>query len=374
MGRRLGRVVSVTRPAQIGGTITSTLRQADAEFLMGRRIEVWSLLQKQKERFSALASQFSVQAEQISNKQLLARLALGRVGIGRIGMLHLHSGRVQASEKLKLFRQLLGRRTPLIVSLHGPSGSETQIDDQWLEHHRRYCAFATAIVVPSQMEREVQIGFGIEPDRVFVVPDIILPRTGMRGQLRSQLGLADDTPLVGFVGRIVPQKDPRTLLRAFRRVLSQRPDAVLAVGGDGQHLNLCRELAGELELGDSVKFLGHIDQPGVIYSDVDVFAAPSVYESFGITAMEAALSRVPMALTRISPWTELFEHRRHCVFADPGDEEGLALAIGELLDDRDAARRMAEAAEVFVGATFSDEASIDALDRVYRYALAQHGK
>jgi len=360
------RVIHVARPAQIGGTITSTLRQAQAEFDLGRDVQVWSLIQRQKNEFVEMAKRYTVRAKLVSEVGSVVRMMALRLSL-RPCVVHLHSGRSTLSSKVQLMRRLMGRRVAFVVSLHGPSKWEPHEQETWRQAHIALHPMVAAIAVPSAAEREVQIADGIPPEKVFVVPDIIREHSGQRGQLRRELGLEENTPLVLFCGRMVHEKGPKRVIEAFRLVLASRPNSVLVIAGDGQQLEECRQVAADL--GQKVRFMGHVANVGQLYAESDVFVAPSTGESFGISGMEAALAGIPMVLSRIRPWTDVFQENQECLFVDCEDVGSIARMVLQHLDNPARAREMAALAKRTVQDGFSPSAAMAALSQTYRFAL-----
>jgi glycosyltransferase involved in cell wall biosynthesis len=249
--------------------------------------------------------------------------------------------------------------------LNGPGAFEPHTDPAWRERQLAGSRFVSAIIVPSETERQVQIEAGIPSEKVFVVPCIMEPKTVQPGSLRSHLSLQSDTPVVLFCGRMTSQKSPLQTIEAFRYVVAQHPTAVLVMAGEGVLLDKCREAASGL--GDAVRFLGHVNDVDNLFADADVFVAPSTAESFGRTAMEAALVNTPMALGRIRPWTDYFLADRDCEFIEPHNPQSIAEGIVRLLSDRPRARQLAENAFRVVTAKFSEATALEALSKAYDY-------
>lgn len=119
-----------------------------------------------------------------------------------------------------------------------------------------------------------------------------------REAARELLGLPRDAFVVGNVGRLHPDKDQATLLRAFARALSDLPgDALLAILGKGRLEGELRRLAAELGIADRVHFLGQVPNARRAFSAFDLFALSSDHEPFGMVLLEAMAARVPVVAT-----------------------------------------------------------------------------
>jgi len=168
---------------------------------------------------------------------------------------------------------------------------------------------------------------------------------------------------------LIGKKGPLRLIEAFEEVARRFPDAVLVIAGDGRLLEECRTSAAKCNA--QVHVLGHVDDVGALYADGDVFVSPSTAESFGISAMEAALSDIPMILGRIAPWTDVFTDGEHCEFVDPESIPQIESAIVRLLDDPTRARRQAKQAKSLVVEKYSEQAALEAMTAAYSAAMAK---
>lgn len=116
-----------------------------------------------------------------------------------------------------------------------------------------------------------------------------------RAAAREHLGLAQDAWVVGNVGRLHPDKDQATLLRGFAQALAQLPaGSLLAIMGSGKLEPELRNLASELGVSESVRFLGQIANGRRYFKAFDVFALTSDHEPFGMVLLEAMAAGVPL--------------------------------------------------------------------------------
>ena len=113
----------------------------------------------------------------------------------------------------------------------------------------------------------------------------------VRQKIREQLGISNRI-VIGHIGRISYQKNQSFLLEVFRQVVKNRPEMVLLLIGDGDTTMLQRR-AAELEIEHSVVFLEATNQVAQLLSAMDVFVFPSIFEGFGIVAIEAQCAGLP---------------------------------------------------------------------------------
>lgn len=122
----------------------------------------------------------------------------------------------------------------------------------------------------------------------------------VRSDVRRELGLQDQLVL-GHVGRFFYPKNHSFLIDIFREVHALRPDAVLLLAGDGQLEKPIREKVHALGLDGAVRFLGLRADSNRLYQAMDVFVMPSLYEGFGIAAMEAQAAGLRCVLADTIP-------------------------------------------------------------------------
>src|SRR4051794_24243018 len=101
------------------------------------------------------------------------------------------------------------------------------------------------------------------------------------------------------VGRLELAKDYPTMLAAFRAVLDQHPEAVLAIVGDGRLRAELKALAGSLGVGEAVQFLGTRADVARLLNGCDGFVLSSAWEGGPIALLEAAAASVPVVSTRV---------------------------------------------------------------------------
>jgi glycosyltransferase involved in cell wall biosynthesis len=185
-------------------------------------------------------------------------------------------------------------------------------------------------------------------------------------ELRSRLGVSDDTVLIGSAGRVTAQKDPTTFLRSAAKTLKAGVNAHFAWAGDGDLLFPSRELAKDLGIEKQVTFLGYCPDLRPFLDAIDIFALTSRYESFGYVTCEAMAMGKPVVATNVSGSNELVLHGVTGFLIDVLDESGFANAFDEMAADVDLRRRMGEAGCARVRKYFDLRRMIRDVERVYR--------
>ncbi len=117
-------------------------------------------------------------------------------------------------------------------------------------------------------------------------------RPQLRQSMRQALGIAEDQLVIGHVGRFDPQKNHGFLIDAFANVHEQNEKALLVLVGDDSHSGgmEIHEKVAQLGLTESVMFLGVRSDVADVMQAMDVFLFPSLFEGFGIAALEAQAS------------------------------------------------------------------------------------
>lgn len=152
-----------------------------------------------------------------------------------------------------------------------------------------------------------------------------------REQARKNLGVDEDTVVVGFVGRLEAQKNPMRALRAFRRIAGQFPRMRMVMIGDGSLRPAVENGLAEFGLKDRVFLLGQCDARSVIPA-FDCLLCSSDFEAMPITFLEALAAGVPIVTTPVGGIEEAVVEGRTGFIARTRDEEGLAAALTRFLN------------------------------------------
>ncbi len=189
------------------------------------------------------------------------------------------------------------------------------------------------------------------------IPSHVLPNMlDVAGTRRLALGAPPsaypaDRPTVAFFGRLESVKGVDVLARAMRRLWSRGRSAELVLighdtnwGGAGSMITRLKSIAAPFE--DRITFIDNqpSDRLFPAVAAADVVALPSRWESFSLAALESmALGRATV-VTGVGGVTDFVEHRENGLLVAPEDDEGLACAIDELLEDVPLRERLGECA------------------------------
>jgi glycosyltransferase involved in cell wall biosynthesis len=201
----------------------------------------------------------------------------------------------------------------------------------------REVSSAARVVCPSAWLRELVIGWGVDPERVEVLPHAVtVPPLESREELRRRYGL--EGPTLVLAGRLAPQKSLDVALRAVSLV----EDVSLVVAGDGPERGRAQALAGELGVGDRARFVGAQPRRAVfeLFRGADAALLSSSWESFGLVVAEALAAGTPVISTAVGGVVEVLEEGRNGLLVPVGDYEALAGAIRRFFGDEELQARL----------------------------------
>lgn len=176
------------------------------------------------------------------------------------------------------------------------------------------------------------------------------------GELKRSLGITGKQ-VVGIVGRLAYQKGQTILLDAFAEVVKKVPSTMLFIIGDGPDKAELREKAKRLGLDKCMCWFGALPQEEVfrLYSMMDVFVMPSLYEGFGLCAAEALSAGKAVVASNVEGLSEIVQEGINGLLVPPGDKEALSGAIIKLLSDPTKAALMGARGRQLVRKDFSLE-------------------
>lgn len=222
---------------------------------------------------------------------------------------------------------------PLVVTFHSTEYSRTadRACEQIVEIERDAAIRADRIIAVSyKFKQELVDRIGADPDKI----DVIFNATDLEPfERRITYEIQKKRPIVLFLGRLTFQKGPEFFLRAAKLVSEIIPEARFVIAGSGfLQQSLIRE-AAVLGIADKVVFTGYVagEQKLALYKHADVYVMPSVYEPFGITALEAMAAETAVIVSKNAGVTDLVNHVLTVEF---WDVEGLANKIISVIKHR----------------------------------------
>jgi glycosyltransferase involved in cell wall biosynthesis len=221
----------------------------------------------------------------------------------------------------------------------------------------------------------------VDPSRFVVIPNAVrVPDEdadpGARFRARAALGLDEDAPVVGVVGRLAPMKGLEDLVDAWPLVRRELPGALLVLAGDGELAGALRERARERGVGDAVRLLGFQRDVGGVLSALDVFALPSVRDEGASNALlEAMAHGLPAVVTDCGGLPELVVDGQTGAVVGVGDVDALAGALTRILarDGRAARAEMGRKARERARERYSVDVVTEQWETLLREVSEQRG-
>jgi glycosyltransferase involved in cell wall biosynthesis len=265
---------------------------------------------------------------------------------GRIDILHAHNGRTAL---LSAIAVCLARRghfipaqhflEPSHVSYRGAKAIFYRLAHHWVNGK------ASHLLASSGAIREAMLARGDAPaERITFNPvGIEAPDSRLlepRAQVRQELGIDNDAPLLVCVARLEAEKDIDVLVEAMSHVVQAHPTAKCIVAGEGSLKQQLLDQIHKSGLEDVVRLLGfRSDVPSLIAAS-DLLVLPSRAEPFGLVLLEAMALCKPVVATRAGGPTEIVVEGETGMLVPPQEPEPLAQAISHLLANPRAAREM----------------------------------
>ena len=306
-----------------------------------------------------------------------ATMALRRVirAFGGADVLHGHSSKAGALARL-------GRWSHARRVVYTPHAWYTQNPELGNSSRRAYQlierALATVtdrIISVSRDEAEHAVALGIGRRKLVLIENGIESWTPeqvaqKRAATRARLGIGADDVVVGFLGRLAPQKAPDVAVRAFRQILDGRPATRIVLAGDGPEGARLRALMSELGLGDRIVQLPVANGPDVIPA-FDLFLMTSRYEGFPYVLLEALAAGCAIVTTRVGGVVDCVLDGENGAVVDDVDPDPIARAVLAIVNDPDTLNRM-RAESRARAALFSIDRMLDRTAELYRSLHESH--
>jgi glycosyltransferase involved in cell wall biosynthesis len=197
------------------------------------------------------------------------------------------------------------------------------------------------IAISERVRQQLKDLYGVPDERIVTIPNGInltryTPnRTKTKAQVRRELGVAENVPLILFVGSQFRLKGLEFVIRSLPKLKTEAQ--LLVVGNDSA--TTFRNLAKELGVADRVHFAGPRNDLPDIYPAADVFVFPSLYETFALVCVEAMASGVPVLATRVGGIEDYLRDGENGLFIERNASE-IAVKIDRVLDDPNLRERL----------------------------------
>lgn len=285
----------------------------------------------------------------------------------KIDVLHVHYAIPHAISAYLCHQVLDGAAPPILTTLHGTDVTLLGIDQAFHEITGFAIDNSDAVTVVSEfLEKSTRESFNIHKD-IRVIPNFINPEkltpTLRNEELRSRFA-RDDEILVGHMSNFRAVKRIPDVLHSFHILQKDVPARLLMIG-TGAMLRSARNMTRELGISKRVHFVGSVEQVGELLAQLDLFLLPSETESFGLSALEAMASGVPVIATRTGGLPEVVEDGVSGLLFDVGDYVSMARGAIELANDAARLNAMRRAARTRAVDTYPEDRIVDMYEALY---------
>ncbi|MEN6344195.1 MAG: glycosyltransferase family 4 protein [Armatimonadia bacterium] len=254
-------------------------------------------------------------------------------------------------------------RVPLVVAMHdtqrGKTAGQPDENEQYIARVEEWiCEVADLVLANSHfIERELIQAYQVPPEKITVVGCGVRSedfQTSADIEVFRTLFCARRERLVGFVGRLARVKGPDVLVQAVPAILSVCPDTQFVFAGDGSMRDGLLRQAREAGVAERVRLVGHLtgDVLAAFYHACDVIAIPSLYEPFGMVALEAMAAGRPVIASATGGLKETVLAGATGVAIPPRDPRALASAVVQLLMNPQAAASLGRQAQERIATEF----------------------
>jgi glycosyltransferase involved in cell wall biosynthesis len=336
---RFDRILVVTRPSEFD---VSELEDAGVRLLyLGRRsrLDVW--------RWAPLVT--TLRRE-------------------RVDVLHAH--KFGSNVWAAVLRPLA--RTPVLVAHEHTWSYEGQPLRRFLDRRLVVPAADIVLTVSREDRRRMIEVERVDPDKVqFLASGVVAQEPRGRRDVRAELGMGTDAPLVGTVCGLRPQKALEVLVRAADVLRGELPGVRVAIVGDGPERGRLEALVAELGLGDTVSLLGAWppgDVPDFVAA-LDVAVSSSDFEGTPLAVMEFMAAAKPVVATAVGGVPDLLQDGVHGLLVPPRDPEALAARVAELLRDPARCVGLGSRAQARQREEFDFDVTVRRLEELYEELL-----
>ena len=251
----------------------------------------------------------------------------------KLDLLHVHYAIPHATSGYLAKQMLKGKRDiKIITTLHGTDITLVGLEPSFLPLVKFSIEESDGVTAVSRFLKEKTItNYTINKD-IEVIPNFIdtdVYKPSPDGSFREHLAPKGEKILV-HTSNFRQVKRVTDTIKIFEKVVKEIPSKLILVG-DGPDRSECERLCRQLNLCDSVKFLGKQDGLVEILNAADVFLIPSQSESFGLAALEAMSCGIPVVSSSVGGLPELIRHNETGFIAEIGDISRMSKYVIDLL-------------------------------------------
>ena len=273
-----------------------------------------------------------------------------------LDILHVHYAIPHSISAFLAKKMLPDRSVPFVTTLHGTDITLVGNDRSYLPIIRFGIDESDAVTAVSEYLRKRTIAeFGTR-QAIEVVPNFVnceVFQKSLDSEFRSQFATADETLMI-HISNFRPVKRVADVIEVFDRVRRKQKVKLLMVG-DGPDRPKAEWLSEVKEIAGDIHFLGKRDDMDRLLSVADVLMLPSELESFGLVALEAMASEVPVIATQVGGVSEVVDDGVDGFLFDVGDLDSMVEAATSILSDPNLRTRLGRAGREHAKRNFCHE-------------------
>jgi len=173
------------------------------------------------------------------------------------------------------------------------------------------------------------------------------------------------------LGRLVFYKNVEVVLKSFKIVTKEFPDAKLVIAGDGPYKKSLQELAKKLDINNNITFTGYVtaQQKIKLLAESNALLFPSVIEGFGLVMLESFQQNRPVLVSDVPPMSDIIEHKKTGLIIDPYDEKKWADAIIWLIKNPQKSEIMGKNGNELLKTKYTEKLFYEKLVKMYKDVL-----
>jgi N-acetyl-alpha-D-glucosaminyl L-malate synthase BshA len=289
-----------------------------------------------------------------------------------LDILHVHYAIPHSISAYLAKKMSAGREIPFVTTLHGTDITLVGNDRSYLPITRFGINESDAVTAVSEYLKERTVREFHTKRAIEVIPNFVncdVFRKSFDSKFRARFA-DEDEGLMIHISNFRPVKRTADVIELFSR-LRRKQKAKLLMVGDGPERPNAEWLAEVHGISDDVLFLGKSSDMEQLLSISDVLVLPSEQESFGLVALEAMASEVPVIATRVGGLSEVVDDGSDGFLFDVGDIDSMAEAATSLLGDRELRQKMGKSGRDHAQRDFCHEKIVKRYADLYEKTISE---
>lgn len=265
--------------------------------------------------------------------------------------------------------------TPVVATFHGAVDIGESERFKTLKFGIINRGACDVVAVSNNLREDMIARTPIKPELLSVIYNGIVTANFQHrpsSRIRDLYNWSDDKIIVGSLGNIRSAKGYAVLLKAAAVVKEKQLPirfVIAGQGGNGLHDDLLK-LRSDLELEETVYFLGFNDDPAEFLSNLDIFLLSSLSEGFSISTIQAMASQLPVVVTKSGGPEEIVTQRENGILVECNNPQAIADALQELVNDKSLAEKLSCNARSHAIETFDIHKMLNHYMAIYKKELA----